>query len=148
MSKKQEFNDFRFEGLNYREASNKYYTMERVSEDETKIVVKVADSHLFKSKYGYGLILNANHVVWLKDWQVSQNYYGNEILLSKKYFIVKEYGDFAEFGYERENETFEEWLEVAKEQNAIKTDEDGFKTRINPVKWEKKSGHNDIIKVI
>lgn len=137
MSKKQDFNNFRFEGLNHREASNKYFTMERVSEDENKIVVKVSAEHLFKTKYGFGLILNANHVIFLKDWQVSQNYFGNEVLITRQYFNVKEFGDFEEFGTERENETFEEWLEVAKAQNAIETDEDGYSTRINPVKWER-----------
>lgn len=36
-SKKEEFNEFRFSGLEYRSKSNKYYTMNRVSEDENKI---------------------------------------------------------------------------------------------------------------
>lgn len=134
--KKQSFNEFRFAGLNYRQQTNKYLTMERVSEDETKVVVKVSDNHIFTTKYGYGLILNMNHVIFLKDWQVSYNYYGTEVLLDKKYFTPKEWGCFEDFGTERENETFEEWLEVAKQQNATIVEEDGFERRINPVKWE------------
>lgn len=70
------FNEFRFDGLKCREVSNKYLTMKRVSEDENKIVVKVAGSHLLSTKYGYALILNAEYVVFLKEWQVDKNYYG------------------------------------------------------------------------
>lgn len=65
--------------------------MDRVSEDENKIVVKVADTHLLKTKFGYALILNANNVVFIKDWQVSQNYFGNEVLLTREYFIPKQW---------------------------------------------------------
>lgn len=122
------FNEFRFEGLNYHSWSNKYYTMSRVNDDETKIVVKVADVHLLKTQYGYGLILDASHVVWLKDWQVSSNYYGNEVLLNKDFFNVKEWGDFSNnFMDEPEHCTWEHYLSVAKEQAAAE----------NMVKWAK-----------
>ena len=96
-SKKEEFNEFRFSGLEYRSKSNKYYTMNRVSEDENKIVVKVADDHLIKTQYGYALILDYSHVVFLKDWQVSCNYFGNEVLLQREFFNVKEWGKHDEF---------------------------------------------------
>lgn len=129
----KDFNDFRFDGLNYRVKSNKYYTMNRVSEDETKIVVKVADSHLLRTQYGFGLILDATHVVWLKDWQVSQNYFGNEVLISKQYFNVKKFGDFEEFDNDEENCKYESWLKVAKEQSGV--DDDGMLK--NPVSWSK-----------
>lgn len=130
---KKDFNDFRFEGLNWRQQSNKYLTMDRVSEDETKIVVKVADAHLSETKYGYALILDHSHVVFLKSWQVSENYYGNEVLLTKKFFNVKEWGEHEDFEEEPKNLKFEEWLETAKEQN--EKYEDGI--RRNPVRWEK-----------
>lgn len=130
---KKDFNDFRFEGLNWRQQSNKYLTMDRVSEDETKIVVKVGSSHLIETKYGYALILDHSHVVFLKSWQVSENYYGNEVLLTKKFFNVKEWGEHEDFEEEPKNLKFEEWLETAKEQN--EKDEDGI--RSNPVRWEK-----------
>jgi len=134
MSKK-DFNEFRFAGLDYRSKSNKYLTMNRVSTDESKIVVKVSDSHIFQTKYGYGLILDRTHVVWLKDWQVNINYYGIEVLLTREYFNVKESSkDFDEFCDEPENLTWEEWLTTAKAQDSI-LDEDGFKA--NTVKWEK-----------
>lgn len=130
---KKDFNDFRFAGLNWRQQSNKYLTMDRVSEDETKIVVKVADAHLSETKYGYALILDYSHVVFLKSWQVSKNYYGNEVLLTKEFFNVKEWGEHEEFSDEPENLKFEEWLKTAKSQN--EKDVDGI--RRNPVRWEK-----------
>lgn len=132
---KKDFNEFRFAGLNMRDKSNKYLTMDRVSADETKIVVKVADSHILPTKYGYALILDENHVVFLKSWQVSSNYFGNEVLLNKEFFQVKEWGDFSnEFGSNEENLIWDTWVEIAKDQDAL-VDEDGFK--INGVRWEK-----------
>ena len=133
---KKDFNEFRFAGLNHREKSNKYFTMNRVSEDENKIVVKVGDSHILKTKYGYALILNAEYVVFLKDWQVDQNFYGNEVILTKEYFTPKKWGDFSDnFGYEEENLDWNEWLETAKEQSGTVIDEDGEERLANPVHW-------------
>lgn len=120
------FNEFRFEGLDARKISNKYMTMKRVSEDKNKIVVKVGDTHILKTKFGYALILNAEYVVFLKDWQVDQNYYGNEVLLNKEFFVLKKWGDFSlEFGYEEDNLNWEEWLNTAiaqseNEDNAVR----------------------------
>lgn len=112
------FNEFRFEGLDARKISNKYMTMKRVSDDKNKIVVKVGDSHILKTKFGYALILNAEYVVFIKDWQVDQNYYGNEVLLNKEFFIPKKWGDFSlEFGYEEDNLNWEEWLNTAIAQS-------------------------------
>ena len=128
------FNEYRFEGLNYTDASNKYYTMERVNADETKIVVKVASSHLLKTKFGYALILDYDHVVFLKNWQVDINYFGCEVLLTKEFFNVKNWGEFSDFGEEKKNLEWSTWLDVAKAQNAA-IDEDGM--RCNRVKWAK-----------
>ena len=133
MSKK-DFNDFRFNELNARDYSNKYMTMDRVNADETKIVVKVADSHIFSTKYGYALILDDKHVVFIKDWQVNSNYYGIEVLLTKEYFNVKEWGDFPEFDSEPNNLEWSTWVAIAKDQDNFK-DEDGDK--LNRVKWAK-----------
>lgn len=111
------FNDYRFAGLNHFNATNKYMGMQRVSDDETRIVVKVADAHIFKSRYGYGLILDSSHVVWLKDWAVDDNYYGIEVMLDKQYFNVKEWGSFADFDTADEDELcWDHWLGIAKAQ--------------------------------
>lgn len=129
-----EFDIFRFGDLNFTSASNKYWTMDRVSEDENKIVVRVGDSHLVKTKFGYALILDNTHVVFIKDWQVSSNYFGNEVLLTREYCEVKEWGNHEEFDEDKENLLFDTWLAVAREQDAL-VDDDG--TKINSVKWEK-----------
>jgi hypothetical protein len=138
ISKKvQEFNDFRFAGLNWKQQTNKYITMNRVSEDGTKVVVKVADSHIFKSKFGYGLILDRTHVVWLKDWQVSDNYYGIEILLDSKYWTPKEWGEHEDFDDEPENLLFSTWADTAAEQDAhTEVDKYGDEVHTTRVKWE------------
>lgn len=67
------FKDFLFEGLNGRKIGNNYFTADRVSEDESKIIVKVADSNLIETRYGYALILDRTHVVFIKGWAVSSN---------------------------------------------------------------------------
>lgn len=132
-SKKNDFNNFRFEGLNWYQCSNKYYSMDRVSADESKIVVKVGESHILKTKFGYALILDYSHVVFLKDWQVSDNYFGVEVLLQKEFFTVKEWGTFDDFGDEPDNLDYNTWLEAAKAQANYK-DEDG--EPLNRVRWE------------
>lgn len=109
------------EGLNARRTTNKYITMDRINSDESKIVVRVADDHLLSTRYGYALILDDKHVVFLKDNQVSKNYYGNEVILNKQYFNVKQWGDFSDrFGSEPQNLNWEEWLSTAKEQKGTK----------------------------
>lgn len=128
------FNDFRFEGLDYIEISNKYFAMKRVSNDCNKIVVKVADTHLIETKFGYALILNRYQVVFLKAWQVDRNWYGNEVLLTREYFNVKNWGEHFDFSEELNNNTFEEWLKVAQAQDAL-VDEDGM--QLNYVRWKK-----------
>jgi hypothetical protein len=131
---KEQFNNFRFAGLDYKEASNKYFTMKRVNAEQTKIVVKVAPDHLVKTKFGYALILDKTHVVFIKDWQVNNNFYGTEVILTKEYFNVKEWGDHNEFAISDEFLSFEKWVEVAKAQDNLKNSE-GY--QVNQVKWEK-----------
>ena len=82
MNKQNTFNDFRFEGLDYKEASNKYLTMKRVNAEGTKCVVKIAPKQIVKTKFGWALILDRTHVIFIKDWQVSvSNYYGIEVFI-------------------------------------------------------------------
>lgn len=123
--------------LEYRKISNNYVTCKRFNETKDKIIVKVAGSHLFETQYGYGLILDARHLVFLKSWQVNSNYYGNEVLLSKKYFNVKESTkEFDEFFEDEEALKWEYWLESAKmQENYQEKDEDGDVVYKNKVKW-------------
>lgn len=129
---KEEFNNFRFEGLEAKHISNTYLSMKRFNPDKTKIVVKVGSDHLRKTKYGFILVLDNTHVVFIKTWQVDQNHYGNEVLLTKEFFKVREYGEWEEFSECKENLEFETWVKVAEEQEALK-DEKGI--QLNPVKW-------------
>ena len=129
---KKSFRDWLFEGLNVRKLSNQYLTCERVSDDESKICIKVAPDNIIKTKYGYALILDQTHVVFLKEWAVNDNWYGIEVIMSKQYFNVKEWGvhpDF--FPSDGEELTWDYYLNIAKQQNAKDKDND----RINPVKW-------------
>lgn len=133
MKKLNKFENWLFEGLNARAVSNKYTTFERVNEAEDKICIKVADSNLIKTRYGYALILDTTHVVFVKEWAVNGPINSTyEVILTKEYFNVKEWGvheDF--FPSDGEELTWEYHLGIAKQQNAV--DEDGDK--INPVRW-------------
>lgn len=104
-------------GLKPRYTTDNYITMNRVSDTGDKIVVKVAKGQIFETRYGYGLILDKNHVVWLKDFQVYTSSYGTEVILNKNYFNVKQWGDFSDqFAKNEENYKFETWVNAAKEQ--------------------------------
>lgn len=133
--KKKGFFDFIFEGLDWEQKSNNYVTCKRVNEAEDKIVIKVGENQIYKTMYGYALILDVNHVVYLKDWQVSDNYFGKEVVLDKKYFNLKKTTkdlscDFAE---NEELLKFENLVKIAKEQDSL-INEDGLK--LNAVRWE------------
>ena len=118
MSKK-EFNNFRFEGFNVVDKSNQYWTIGRVNNTETKIIIKVDGSHLFTTKYGYGMKLDATHTLFLKEWQVSSNYFGNEVVLDRNYFEVKTWGDWSnDFENNEEALNFDFYVNIAKEQEA------------------------------
>ena len=119
----------KFEGLNLKQLTNKYYTCDRVNADETRIVVRVAVNQLFRTRYGYGMILDRNHVVWLKDWQVSISYakdgdgdYFCEVILNKDYFNAKEWGEFNDYGDDAANLEWAAWLDAAKGQQAHGTE--------------------------
>lgn len=128
MLKDMSFNDYRFFDLNYQDYSSSYFTMDRINDTSDKIVVKVDSSHLKETKFGYALILDCKHVVFLKKWQVSKNYYGNEILIIEKYWVVKEWGEWCDFAETEGDElNYSHWLNVAQEQQ----------DHGNIVKWKK-----------
>jgi hypothetical protein len=133
MSRAEDFNRFRFAGLHHKDLSNKYFTMNRVSDDETKIVVRIDAGHLLQTKYGYALILDDKHVVFIKEWAVSDSYYGTEVLLSKDYFTVKEWGDFPDYAENDQNLSWEHWLETAKLQAEYGTEYEQDRR----VRWKK-----------
>lgn len=110
------FNDFRFEGLDYQAYSNKYATMKRVSENGDKIVMRVADSHLLKTRYGWAFIVDAKHVIFLKDWCVNCNYYQNEVMFDRNYFVIKEWGYHSDFDELDTLPTFDDYKAIAQVQ--------------------------------
>ena len=118
MLKDMTFNDYRFFDLNYRDFSTSYFTMDRINDSSDKIVVKVDSSHLKQTKHGYALLLNHDHVVFLKPWQVSKNYYGNEILLFEKYWNVKTWGSW-DISNDEDMLNFSFWLSIAQEQQEM-----------------------------
>ena len=118
-SELSDFDKFRFGGLNATRTSNKYYEMDRVAAD--RVVVKVGEESVFKSQYGYGLILDDSHVCWLKDWQVSESYYGTEVLITEKYFQAKKWGTHSNFGIIEENYKYSTWKKAAQEQQEAGT---------------------------
>lgn len=126
-NRKQEFNNYRFAGLNPKQGSNNYLTMNRVSEDGNKIVIRCSLDLLQPTKYGYAFILDAKHVVFIKDWQVSSNWFGNEVMLDRNYYTIKEWGDHsADFeAKDEEDMSFDYYKQVALNQASISL----------PVKW-------------
>ena len=118
------FNEFRFDGLNHHQESNKYMTMDRVSNDKSKVVVSVTDNMLKGTKYGKALILDKTHVVFLKDWQVEKNNrtgIRNEVILDKKYFNVKQWGQHDSFfDNQKQWYNFDSWVGLANQQKDTK----------------------------
>jgi hypothetical protein len=113
------FNDFRFEGLGWEEINrNKLQVTNRVSENEERVVVRFADSHIFRTRYGFGVRLDRTHVVFVKDWAVSfAEFNGSfEVVLSKQYFSVKEFGEDDEFASDPSACTWDAMVAAAKEQ--------------------------------
>ena len=132
----------RFRDLHYTDFNNKYLTMQRVSDDEEKIVVKVADSRLKKIEYGYKFILDYKRDIYLhiRDCEVSCNYYGNEVLLARSFFKILCSCKFHGLGpKDIENElTFDYWLEIAKKQsNTTYVEGSCVQIPVNPVFWKK-----------
>ena len=119
--------DVQLKGFNqddFQDYSNKRikYVGSMVNGDESKILLVVSPEKLRETKYGYGLIIDAEHVVFIKSWQVLGTCYERMnsylIVLDRNYFSVKEFqfadqGD--EFG-ESETTTFDDFKEVAKMQ--------------------------------
>lgn len=130
----------RFEGLGYEE-TNKYGQLtKRVSDDESKIVVNISRNQIFLTRYGYGLKVGHDKVVWLKGWQAFTvaDWYATEmtahsyqVVLSKENYIVKqstrefddiEVGDCAsDSDFEKANgyHSWEDMVDLAKRQEAV-----------------------------
>ena len=88
-----------FPGMNYSKVrhskSSTYAYADRVSKDGEHINVLVSSDNIKQTKFGYALQLDATHVQYVKDWQVSaqtlphKGQVGVNVSLSKKYFNPK-----------------------------------------------------------
>lgn len=95
-----------------------YFTMNRVSKDETQCVVKVDSSRLRRSKYEtYMLILDDSHVVFIKAWAVCFTHYGPNVFLDEKYWNPKEFGKWDKYGEDDEMLDYRTWFMMAKNQD-------------------------------
>lgn len=129
--------DYKFKGFapeQFRKNSNRFteFRGSQVSTDGENVVVLVGADHVFPTKYGYGVIVDASHVVWVKSWQVwglnrAKNAYA--INFSKAFYSVKEYGDFSDnFSDNLEKSalsSFEKVVELANEQAELRSTLEG-----------------------
>lgn len=128
--------NYKFKGFKpeqfYKE-SNKYMTLRgaQVSEDGENAVILLSAEHVFPTRYGYGVIVDANHVVWIKDWQVWGQTRNNHYVInfSKTFYQVKEYGGFSDsFSYGVEDSllgTFDSVVKIANEQTELRSTQEG-----------------------
>lgn len=121
-----DFDKFRFGDLRPRRDSNAYYEVDRINSAKDKIIVTVPSERVFQTKYGYGLILNADHVLWLKSWQVGRGKLWNgsryevhtNVLLQKNYFNPSKANyERTDYPYERVSLTWQEWEGYARAQS-------------------------------
>lgn len=100
--------------------SNKYFTFNRIINDDEIIIVT---SNIKIIKDTPVLVVGNNKAVYLKDWLIREvrNYnldiYAYAVKLNRKYWKVYTFkSDFEDIFIEKED-TFDDLVEVAKEQN-------------------------------
>ena len=116
--KEKDLNFFFGEG-NWKNKSNQYYNFKRVL-NENEIIIVTENVKIIKNNYV--LVVDNNKVVYLKDWMVrpvrnyENNVYAYAIKLNRNFFKVYTFkNDFEDLYFEKE-ESFDDLLELAKEQ--------------------------------
>ena len=129
--------NYKFKGFaeeQFRKISNKYtdFTGNQVSEDGNNAVILISDEHVFNTRYGYGVIVDASHVVWVKPWQVwgiNRTNTAYAINFARDFYTVKEYGDFSgNFCNDLENSMlgdFDKVVKIANEQAELRSTSEG-----------------------
>ena len=110
-----------FYGDDVKATSNKYFKFSRVKDEDNIIIIT---DNIRTVKDNNVLIVGSNKCVYLKDWQIRSvhNFYEGinsyAVKLNRKYFKVYTFhSDF--WGFEgMEEESFDDLLNVAKEQDA------------------------------
>ena len=80
-----------------KELSNKYnhFIGSHVSRDGNNAVLNIGSEHVFPTKFGYGVIVDRSHTVFVKPWQVwgrNRDNGGYVINFNKQYYNVKNGG--------------------------------------------------------
>lgn len=97
--------------------SDKYFSMDRTSSDESQCIVTVSENRLRRSKFDtYMLILDQTHVLFLKKWAVCFTSDGTHIFLDSNFWNVKEFGNFEKYGFDEEILNFGTWYCMALNQ--------------------------------
>ena len=129
--------DYKFKGFGeeqFRKLSNKYteFIGKQVSDDKENAVVLISAEHVFTTRYGYGVIVDSSHVVWVKSWQVwgiNRTNTAYAINFSREFYNVKEYGDFSDrFSDDLESSMFcdfDKVVKIANEQAELRSTLDG-----------------------
>ncbi|MBS4751121.1 hypothetical protein KG091_08540 [Carnobacteriaceae bacterium zg-ZUI78] len=114
-----------FKEEQFRPISNKFIELHgsHVSEDNNNAVIKIAGSQLLETRYGYGFIIDAHHVVFIKHWQLwgkSRQEDAYLINLNREYFKIKEWGDFSDtFSDNSDIKTFDDIVSLARAQEVF-----------------------------
>ena len=96
--------NYRFKGFGSEQIqknSNKYLELKgsHVSKDGNNAIVNISENHVFSTKYGHGVVVDASHTVFIKDWQIlGRNRTNNGVVINfnRDYYKVKEWGDHSE----------------------------------------------------
>lgn len=118
------FNEYRFKNFKVGEKSNKYLSIDsRINTTEDKVIVRFAENQVFETPYGYGLRLDHDKGIWLKQWQVSKVWdeeigFVMEIVLDKKFTKVVDFKEDEDTAgdYDYDN-IWKSMMEVAEEQS-------------------------------
>lgn len=69
------------------ETNEVYFLNNRISQNKEEVVLEIDEDMVFETRYGYGIYLVNNKVLFIQNWQLSLSHDGEtEVYLNKKYF--------------------------------------------------------------
>lgn len=124
-NKKKSFFDFVLGEGNYHQNSNKYLTVHKQKVSNDKIIIRT--NNIAYVKGNPVLVVGKNKAVYLKTFNIFdaiiEGFICKAVVLDRKYFKPYTFqSDFEEFCFDRE-ETFDDLLKVAEEQENYKNEE-------------------------
>ena len=103
--------------------SNKYFTFDHVIDNDCIILIT---SNIAEVKGTPVLVVGSNKAVYLKDWQIRRihnyddSFNGYAVKLNRNFFKVYTFkSNFENFSFEND-ETFDDFAEIANSQNSEK----------------------------